>query len=72
MEEAKGNRKKNGIFMGSGSKDRIKGRDYGAVSASNRTASKLKSERPGLMKRFFKWIARGSDHSRMSRASCPT
>ncbi|MGB5747209.1 MAG: hypothetical protein WBM69_09525 [Desulfobacterales bacterium] len=31
-----------------------------------------KIEKPGLLKRFLDWIARGADKSNMGKASCPT
>jgi hypothetical protein len=31
-----------------------------------------KIEKPGLLKRFLDWIARGADKSSMGKASCPT
>jgi len=31
-----------------------------------------KIKKPGLLKRFLGWIARGADKSNMGKASCPT
>jgi hypothetical protein len=31
-----------------------------------------KIEKPGLLKRFLDWIAKGADKSNMGKASCPT
>ena len=31
-----------------------------------------KMEKPGLLKRFLDWIAKGADKSNMGKASCPT
>ena len=31
-----------------------------------------KIEKPGLLKRFLDWIAKGADKSNMIKASCPT
>lgn len=31
-----------------------------------------KSEKQGLVKRFLKWIARGTDKSGIGQVSCPT
>ena len=31
-----------------------------------------KIDKPGLLKRFLDWIAKGADKSNMGKASCPT
>jgi len=43
-----------------------------SASVSNGTASRKGSEKQGFVKRFLKWIARGTDQSGMNRGSCPT
>jgi hypothetical protein len=42
------------------------------VPVSSRTASKHRSKKNGFMKRFFRWLAKGADQSRMGSRSCPT
>jgi hypothetical protein len=31
-----------------------------------------KIEKPGLLKRFLDWIAKGAEKSKLGKASCPT
>jgi len=42
------------------------------VSVSKKTFPPEKLEKPGMLKRFLDWIARGADKSNMGKASCPT
>jgi hypothetical protein len=46
--------------------------NHNFVSVPKGTSSQKGAEKIGLLKRFFDWIARGTDKSRMGRASCPT
>ena len=43
-----------------------------AVSPYQKTIPPEKLEKPGLLKRFLNWIAKGADKSNMGKASCPT
>ena len=43
-----------------------------AVSQYQKSIQPEKLEKPGLLKRFLNWIAKGADKSNMGKASCPT
>jgi len=43
-----------------------------AVSPYQKSIPPEKLEKPGLLKRFLDWIAKGADKSNMGKASCPT
>ncbi len=46
---------------------------YGRVTGScGDTIPPEKLKKPGLLKRFLNWIAKGADKSNMGKASCPT
>ena len=46
--------------------------NHNFVSVSKGASSQKGPERIGLLKKFFDWIAKGTDKSHMGRASCPT
>jgi hypothetical protein len=45
---------------------------HDAVFASGAISHQQGAEKSGLMKRFLKWLSRGSDQNRMSGTTCPT
>jgi hypothetical protein len=42
------------------------------VSQYQKSIPEKKLTKPGLLKRFLDWIAKGADKSNMGKASCPT
>jgi len=46
--------------------------NHSFASASKKRFPPEKREKPGLLKRFLHWIAKGADKSNMGKASCPT
>ena len=43
-----------------------------AASQYQKSIPPEKLEKPGLLKRFLDWIAKGADKSNMGKVSCPT
>jgi hypothetical protein len=43
-----------------------------AVAQYQKIIPPEKIEKPGMLKRFLNWIAKGADKSNMGKASCPT
>jgi hypothetical protein len=54
------------------SKNRNDADNHHFVSVSKGASSQKGPEKIGLLKRFFDWITKGTDKSRMGKASCPT
>jgi len=53
-------------------KDEIRERVDDPVSASGTGFSQKKSEKPGLLRRFLDWIAKGADGAGAGGQSCPS
>jgi hypothetical protein len=45
---------------------------HNVVSVLKTIYSQKKPEKPGLLRRFLDWIARGAAESHMGKKSCPT
>lgn len=57
---------------GNSMKEKIRAEDHNTASVTKQTFSEAKSEKPGFLKRFLDWIAKGAKDANMGAQSCPS
>jgi hypothetical protein len=57
---------------GNSMEEKIRAENHRTVSVTKQTFSKAMPEKPGFLKRFLDWIAKGAKEANMGAQSCPS